>query len=106
MLELGGVELLAEKRKKGPLVVAGGGAAFNPDPMKQFIDVFAIGEGEDVIVEIMNVLAKTKDRNVQLKEMSKIDSHRPHNQWKKLSTVKQTVPDAEPNQQDCEGSKR
>jgi radical SAM family uncharacterized protein/radical SAM-linked protein len=73
MLDLGGVELLAEKRKKGPLVVAGGGAAFNPAPMKQFIDVFAIGEGEDLVVEIMNVLAKTKDRNEQLKQMSKID---------------------------------
>jgi len=73
MLDVGGLELSADKRKKGPLVIAGGGGAFNPAPMSQFIDVFAIGEGEELILEIMSVLAKTKDREQRLKELSKVE---------------------------------
>jgi len=73
MLSLGGIELLAEKRKNGPIVIAGGGATFNPAPMSRFIDVFAIGEGEELILEIMNVLAVVKDRKERLMELSKIE---------------------------------
>jgi radical SAM family uncharacterized protein len=37
-----------------PIVIAGGHATFNPEPMHAFIDAFVIGEGEDVIQEIIN----------------------------------------------------
>jgi radical SAM family uncharacterized protein/radical SAM-linked protein len=53
MLELGGVPLLASDRAAAdPLVVAGGQATFNPEPMAAFVDAVALGEGETVIVEI------------------------------------------------------
>jgi radical SAM superfamily enzyme YgiQ (UPF0313 family) len=37
------------------LIIAGGHATFNPEPMHAFIDAFVIGEGEEVIHEIVNV---------------------------------------------------
>ncbi len=37
-----------------PLVIAGGHAAFNPEPMHAFIDAFVMGEGEEVIHEIID----------------------------------------------------
>src|SRR5690606_9212505 len=53
MLDLGGVPMLASERdERRPIVIAGGHAAFNPDPMADYIDAFVIGEGEEVIVEI------------------------------------------------------
>lgn len=73
MLELGGVELFADKRKNGPVIIAGGGATFNPAPMTMFIDVFAVGDGEDLVLEIMKILAATKDRKERLSAFSKIE---------------------------------
>jgi len=73
MLSLGGIELFAEERKSGPIIVGGGGATFNPAPISKFIDVFAIGDGEELILEIMNVLAATKDRKERLLHLSKIE---------------------------------
>ena len=50
VLDLGGVPLFAAERGPGdPLVIAGGHAAFNPEPMHAFIDAFVIGVGEEVI---------------------------------------------------------
>jgi len=55
-LDLAGIPLFsAERTEIDPLVIAGGHAAFNPEPMHAFIDAFVIGEGEDVIQEIIDV---------------------------------------------------
>ncbi|MBN1371731.1 MAG: TIGR03960 family B12-binding radical SAM protein [Anaerolineaceae bacterium] len=54
MLDLAGLPVLAEERgDEHPLVIAGGHAAFNPEPMSAFIDAFAIGEGEELIHDII-----------------------------------------------------
>jgi radical SAM family uncharacterized protein/radical SAM-linked protein len=53
MLNLAGVPLLARDRRKGdPIVVAGGQAMFNAEPMADFLDVVTPGEGEEIIVEL------------------------------------------------------
>ncbi len=50
MLELGGVPLLAAERGESlPLVVAGGSCACNPEPLADFIDCFAVGDGEETV---------------------------------------------------------
>jgi radical SAM family uncharacterized protein/radical SAM-linked protein len=50
MLDLGGVPTHARDRgEDDPLVVAGGHAAYDPEPMADFIDAFVIGDGEEVI---------------------------------------------------------
>jgi radical SAM family uncharacterized protein len=54
-LDLGGIPLLtAERNETHPLVIAGGHATFNPEPMHKFVDAFVIGEGEQVIQEVID----------------------------------------------------
>ncbi|HEY5269424.1 MAG TPA: TIGR03960 family B12-binding radical SAM protein [Anaerolineales bacterium] len=61
LLDLAGIPLRsAERRASDPLVIAGGHACFNPEPMHAFIDAFVIGEGEEVIHEIIDVVKKYK----------------------------------------------
>jgi radical SAM family uncharacterized protein/radical SAM-linked protein len=56
MLDLGGVPLLScERGETQPLVIAGGPAAFNLEPMADFFDMILIGEGEEMIVELLNL---------------------------------------------------
>ena len=53
ILDLAGIPLLASERgAEHPLVIAGGQACYNPEPMTNFIDAFAIGEGEELILDI------------------------------------------------------
>ncbi|MCL7455110.1 MAG: TIGR03960 family B12-binding radical SAM protein [Anaerolineae bacterium] len=61
MLDLAGLPVLAAERdERQPLVIAGGGATYNPEPMAGFVDAFAIGEGEDVIFEISQAIRQAK----------------------------------------------
>jgi radical SAM family uncharacterized protein len=66
----------AERTISHPLVIAGGHAAFNPEPMHAFIDAFVIGEGEEVIQEIINTYQTWKrsgtDRPALLRALSKL----------------------------------
>lgn len=45
-----------------PIIIAGGHATYNPEPMAPFIDAFVIGEGEEVIHEIIDCIQRSKDR--------------------------------------------
>jgi radical SAM family uncharacterized protein len=57
LLHLAGVPLRsADRGDAHPLVIAGGHACFNPEPMYAFIDAFVIGEGEEVIQEILDTI--------------------------------------------------
>ncbi len=63
ILELSGVPIFSSDRQDDqPLVIAGGHATFNPEPMHAFIDVFVIGEGEEVIHEIVDAHQDWKRR--------------------------------------------
>jgi radical SAM family uncharacterized protein len=56
LLDLAGVPVRSAERDAGhPLVIAGGHACMNPEPMHPFIDAFAIGEGEEIIHDIIAV---------------------------------------------------
>ena len=69
LLDLSGIPLYARERdERHALVLAGGQAAFNPEPMYAFIDAFVIGEGEDVVHEIIDVY-KTWQRATQSRSM-------------------------------------
>lgn len=55
MLKLGGIPLLAKDRDGGyPFVCAGGPCTANPEPVADFFDFFIIGEGEEVIGELLD----------------------------------------------------
>ncbi|MCD8351964.1 MAG: TIGR03960 family B12-binding radical SAM protein [Planctomycetaceae bacterium] len=58
MLDLGGVPLTRFERENtaAPLVIAGGAASMNTEPLSDFIDVFLIGEGEESLPELMEIL--------------------------------------------------
>lgn len=61
LLHLAGVPSLAmERSANDPLVVAGGSGAYNPEPMADFFDLFVIGEGEEVLPELVRAYAEWK----------------------------------------------
>ena len=69
MLELSGIPLLAKDRSDdAPLVIAGGPACFNPEPVAEFFDIMVIGDGEKVALEICRAVrnakkGKARDKN-------------------------------------------
>ena len=61
VLDLAGIPVRsAERDATHPLIIAGGHAATNPEPMHAFIDAFVIGEGEEVIHDIINTVASLR----------------------------------------------
>ena len=60
-LDLGGVPILSSQRSdRDPIVIAGGHCAFNPEPMAEFVDLFVVGDGEDVLVELVELMRSWK----------------------------------------------
>ncbi|HAV78914.1 MAG TPA: TIGR03960 family radical SAM protein [Anaerolineae bacterium] len=63
VLDLGGIPIRTVDRDEShPIVIAGGHSTMNPEPMYAFIDAFVIGEGEEVIHDIINAIQKHKDQ--------------------------------------------
>ena len=61
ILDLAKIPLRSSDRSNDhPLVIAGGQAAYNPEPMAEFIDAFVLGEGEEVILELVNAYQSWK----------------------------------------------
>ncbi|BCB79398.1 hypothetical protein Pflav_058080 [Phytohabitans flavus] len=60
-LDLAGIPLLARDRTTAhPLVVAGGHAAFNPEPIADFVDAAVLGDGEEAVLEITGIVRAWK----------------------------------------------
>lgn len=77
MLSLAGLPMRAADRKEMlPLVIAGGTACINPEPMSKFIDLFVLGEGEEVLKELTELVRQAKregwDKKKLLWESAKI----------------------------------
>src|SRR5512143_1802774 len=97
----------ADRDETHPIIIAGGHSTMNPEPMHAFIDAFVIGEGEEVIHDIINAVQTLKRSNVEtfkredlLRELAKIqgvyvprfyESH--YLEDGTLSHVEPTVPD-------------
>ncbi len=78
MMLLSGIAPLAKDRSGlDEIVFAGGVCAYNPEPLADFFDFFVLGEGEDVIIELMDLYRTAKQEKWQkdrfLKEASKIE---------------------------------
>ncbi len=60
-LDLAGIPLYAAERDGGhPVVIAGGHAAFNPEPIADFIDAAVLGDGEEAVLEITAIAREWK----------------------------------------------
>lgn len=69
MLKLAEVPLRSADRDESyPLVVAGGPCACNPEPLADFIDLFFLGEGEEVDLEVINLYKEYKEKGYSKKE--------------------------------------
>ena len=79
MLDLGGVPVLAaERTEEDPLVIVGGPCVYNPEPLADFFDFAIIGEGEEVMAQVMEAYkawkkaGKLGGRKAFLQEVAKI----------------------------------
>ena len=78
LVDLAGVPVRnADRRPEHPIVLAGGHSAFNPEPLADYVDAFVIGEGEEVVAEITEVIGAWKrggraDRDAVLHELATI----------------------------------
>ncbi|HBE01259.1 MAG TPA: hypothetical protein DC049_02120, partial [Spirochaetia bacterium] len=59
-LKLADIPLRSKDRPGTPLILAGGIAVFNPEPLAHFIDAFFLGEAEDQFIEILRAAAEIK----------------------------------------------
>jgi radical SAM family uncharacterized protein/radical SAM-linked protein len=76
MLDLGRVPLLARERAANdPLVIAGGPCAFNPEPIADFLDAVVLGDGEEVVHDIVDAYLAwdRSDRRDLLRSLAAID---------------------------------
>ncbi|HRK35700.1 MAG TPA: TIGR03960 family B12-binding radical SAM protein, partial [Candidatus Hydrogenedentes bacterium] len=75
-IDLAGIPLRTKDRDElHPLTMAGGPSVFNPEPLAPFIDFFVIGEGEDVVLEIVDLLRAIKHapRREKLEALAKLE---------------------------------
>jgi radical SAM family uncharacterized protein len=104
MLDLAGLPVrAAERDERYPLVIAGGHAAFNPEPVADFVDAFVVGDGEEAIVEVGRAYQATcgEPRGVQLRALARIPGvYVPrfyevcHNADGTVATIEPNVPEA------------
>ena len=70
-LDLAGIPLHAEERaEEDPIVIAGGHSAFNPEPIADFIDAAVLGDGEEVVLAITEVIREWKAEGRPSAEMA------------------------------------
>ena len=78
MLDLAGVPLLAsERRGLSQLVVAGGPCACNPEPLADFVDLFFLGEGEEMDCELVELYRAHKKKGSSREEFLREAAHIP-----------------------------
>ncbi|EOR22837.1 MULTISPECIES: TIGR03960 family B12-binding radical SAM protein [Clostridium] len=77
MLDMANITIRASKRGEDePIVMAGGPCAYNPEPLYDIVDFFEIGEGEEIMNEVLDIYKKYKGKGKKqefLREISKIE---------------------------------
>ena len=106
LLELGGVPAFSKDRKGDePFVVGGGPCMANPEPVCDFFDFFVIGDGEEIVIQILEMIAKLKSNSTSrldiLKELSKVKGIYVPSLWK---TIKNEFGEQIPSQEYSKGA--
>ena len=69
IMQLGKIPLRSSDRDENhPIVMMGGPCAYNPEPLADFADMILLGEGEEIMQEIMELYKKHKKANYSKKE--------------------------------------
>ena len=70
MLDLAGLPLrTADRGEESPLIIAGGTCAYNSEPLVPFIDIFCLGEGEDVLLELLELYRRARNEGWRRREL-------------------------------------
>lgn len=70
MLDLSNIPFYSKDRMPHhPLIVAGGPCAYNPEPIAEFVDMFFIGEGEELLIDFIEVYRPYKAGKITKEEM-------------------------------------
>jgi radical SAM family uncharacterized protein len=70
MLDLAQIPVFAAERDNSyPVIIAGGSCVLNPEPMADFIDIFVIGDGEEVLLEFLQSFRNWKESGASKKEL-------------------------------------
>ena len=70
MLDLAGLPVRAEDRRElSPLVIAGGTCCYNPEPLAPFVDFFVLGEGEEVVLECVELYRQAREEGWTKEEL-------------------------------------
>ena len=84
-----------DRTDEHPIVIAGGHAAFNPEPIAEFIDAAVLGDGEQAVLEITDVVRRGRPRAVPAAATSCCSgSRRPAGSTSRSSTTSSTCPTA------------
>lgn len=77
MLDMAGITYRASERGEDePIIMAGGPCAYNPEPLYDIVDFFEIGEGEEIMNDVLDVYTKYKGQGKKkefLREIAKIE---------------------------------
>ena len=77
MLDMAGINYRASERGEDePIIMAGGPCAYNPEPLYDIVDFSEIGEGEEIMNDVLDVYKKYKGKGKKkefLREISKIE---------------------------------
>lgn len=98
VLDLAGIPWQSNARSDAhPLILGGGACALNPEPVADFFDAIVLGDGEEIILELADLLLQAKQerwaRSVALEQLSQIAGvyvpsfFRPHYQGDRLTAI-------------------
>jgi radical SAM family uncharacterized protein len=88
MLDLAGIPLrAADRTAEHPLVIAGGSGCYNPEPMSPFFDAMIIGEGEEVIFEVIAAYERWQEELSIDNRQSSIDNSARRALWEELTRI-------------------
>ena len=69
LIDMAGIPLHANNRKAGPLVIGGGCGTANPEPLAPFFDLFVLGEGEEAIGSLVELVSEGKSHGWERQEL-------------------------------------
>ncbi len=99
MLDLAGIPLRSKSRNEDyPLIMAGGGALCNPEPVAPFFEAILIGDGEEAILKISDCLQEAKNKGLsRLEALKKLETinglYIPSRKTEKTIVEREVLPD-------------